>query len=100
VPVVAQMDYPLGSETGALTYETPLPGGGAPRRRTSNGIGGQNSDLGDGVYAAADGLVILAGEAGGGWGKVVILQHRSERGDFFRTFTDTWNASTSKWAES
>jgi len=86
VPVVTQMDYPLGSETGALTYNA------RPFREVEhlgddlNGIGGQNSDLGDGVYAAADGLVIVAGESGGGWGKVVILQHRDNFGDFFQTF--------------
>jgi hypothetical protein len=86
LPVVAAADFPLGSEAGALTYNA------RPFREVNhlgddlNGIGGQNSDLGDPVFAAADGLVLFAGDAAGGWGNVVILQHRSEKGDFFQTF--------------
>jgi murein DD-endopeptidase MepM/ murein hydrolase activator NlpD len=86
LPVVTATDFPLGSETGALTYNA------RPFREVNhlgddlNGIGGQNSDLGDPVFAAADGLVLFAGDAAGGWGNVVILQHRSEQGDFFQTF--------------
>lgn len=40
-----------------------------------NGIGGENSDLGDPVHAVADGRVLLAGEGGPGWGNVVIVLH-------------------------
>jgi murein DD-endopeptidase MepM/ murein hydrolase activator NlpD len=36
-----------------------------------NGVKGGNSDLGDPVYSAADGVVSFAEEVGGGWGKVV-----------------------------
>ncbi len=99
VPVVTQLDYPLGSEAGALTYNA------RPFREVDhladdlNGIGGQNSDLGDPVYAAGDGLVIFAGEAGGGWGKVVMLQHRDQAGDFFQTFYGHLDAFTVKPGE-
>ena len=40
-----------------------------------NGIGGENSDLGDPIYAIADGRVLLARDGGSGWGNVVILLH-------------------------
>jgi murein DD-endopeptidase MepM/ murein hydrolase activator NlpD len=40
-----------------------------------NGIGGENSDLGDPIYAIADGRVLLAREGGPGWGNVVIVLH-------------------------
>ena len=43
-----------------------------------NGIGGENSDLGDPIFAVADGQVLFAGEAGPGWGKVIILLHAYE----------------------
>jgi murein DD-endopeptidase MepM/ murein hydrolase activator NlpD len=36
-----------------------------------NGVKGGNTDLGEPVYAAADGVVSFAEEVGGGWGKVV-----------------------------
>ena len=40
-----------------------------------NGIGGENSDLGDPIYAIADGRVLLAREGGPGWGNVMIVLH-------------------------
>jgi hypothetical protein len=76
LPVATRFDHPLGSEHGALTYDA------QPFRVTRhlgddlNGIGGQNSDLGDPVYAAGAGRVVLAQDVGGGWGKMVILAHR------------------------
>ena len=87
VPTSGLMDYPVGSEAGALTYNA------RPFREVDhlgddlNGIGGQNSDLGDPVFAVAAGLVLFAGDAKGGWGNVVILQHRDANGDFFQTFS-------------
>lgn len=76
LPLAARFDHPLGSEHGALTYNA------QPFRITRhlgddlNGIGGQNSDLGDPVYAAGAGRVVFARDVGGGWGKMVILAHR------------------------
>ncbi len=40
-----------------------------------NGIGGENSDLGDPVFAVADGQVMAAREGGPGWGNVIIVLH-------------------------
>ena len=40
-----------------------------------NGIGGENSDLGDPIYAVADGRVLLARDGGPGWGNVIIVLH-------------------------
>jgi len=40
-----------------------------------NGIGGENSDLGDPIYAVADGRVLLARNGGAGWGNVIIVLH-------------------------
>jgi len=76
LPVATRFDHSLGSEHGALTYDA------QPFRVTRhlgddlNGIGGQNSDLGDSVYAAGAGRVVLAQDVGGGWGKMAILAHR------------------------
>jgi hypothetical protein len=38
-----------------------------------NGLGGGNTDLGDPVYSAADGVVTFSSDEGGGWGKVVRI---------------------------
>lgn len=40
-----------------------------------NGRGGGNTDLGDPVYAVADGIVTLAHNVRGGWGNVVLTRH-------------------------
>ena len=40
-----------------------------------NGIGGENSDLGDPIYAIADGRVLLTRDGGAEWGNIVILLH-------------------------
>lgn len=76
LPLAIRFDDPLGSEHAALTYNA------QPFRVTRhlgddlNGIGGQNSDLGDPVYAAGAGRVVYAGVPGPGWGNMLILAHR------------------------
>lgn len=42
-----------------------------------NGNGGGNSDKGDPVFATADGLVKLAMDYEGGWGKVIRILHNA-----------------------
>jgi hypothetical protein len=75
IPTAARFDFPLGSENGAMAYN-------AQRFTTNhhlgddlNGIGGENSDLGDPIYAIADGRVLLARDGGPGWGNVIIVLH-------------------------
>ena len=45
-----------------------------------NGVGGKNTDLGDSIYAVANGEVMLSERADGGWGNVVIIQHTLSNG--------------------
>ena len=76
LPWAVRFDQPLGSPNAALTYNA------RPFRIERhlgddlNGIGGENSDLGDSVRAAGSGRVVYAGVPGPGWGKMVILAHR------------------------
>ena len=46
-----------------------------------NGVGGGATDLGDPVYAAADGIVSVAEDFAGGWGNVVRVIHAYRVGD-------------------
>jgi hypothetical protein len=81
LPLAARFDAPMGSEHGALTYNA------QPFRINRhlgddlNGIGGQNSDLGDAVYASGFGRVVYVGVPGPGWGKMIILAHRVRHAD-------------------
>src|SRR4051812_10696044 len=75
LPTATRFDLPLGSENGALTYNAQWFTRNKHLGDDLNGIGGENSDLGDPVYAVADGRVLLAREGGPGWGNVIILLH-------------------------
>ncbi|MBB5032183.1 M23 family metallopeptidase [Prosthecobacter vanneervenii] len=81
LPLATRFDLPMGSAHGALTYNA------QPFRIQRhlgddlNGIGGENSDLGDAVYAAGAGRVVYAGCPGPGWGKMIIVAHRLPEGD-------------------
>ncbi len=82
VPEIDGFQSPCGAPNGAMCYDaqpfgSPNPErGGAHCGQDLNGIGGQNSDLGEPVNAAARGLVVFSGHAGPGWGNVVVLAHR------------------------
>lgn len=75
LPTAARFDFPIGSEHGALSYNAQPFTENRHLGDDLNGIGGENSDLGDPVFAVADGRVLLAGEGGPGWGNVLIVLH-------------------------
>ena len=86
IPHTEQFEAAMGSETWAYTYNAqPFnasnPGrGGNHSGDDINGIGGQNSDLADPVFAVANGLVVYSGKPSPGWGNCVILAHRTPEG--------------------
>jgi hypothetical protein len=75
IPTASHFDLPLGNENGAMAYNAQRFTENKHLGDDLNGIGGENSDLGDPIYAIADGRVLLSRNGGGGWGNVVILLH-------------------------
>jgi len=75
IPTASHFDFPLGNENGAMAYNAQHFTDNKHLGDDLNGIGGENSDLGDPIYAIADGRVLLTREGGPGWGKIVILLH-------------------------
>lgn len=81
LPLATRFDFPLGTENGAFAYNAQPFTQNHHLGDDLNGIGGENSDLGDPIYAVADGKVLFAQEGGPGWGNVVIVLHAiSENG--------------------
>src|SRR5580765_3775912 len=78
LPTAARFDFPLGSENGALTYNAQRFTENHHLGDDLNGIGGENSDLGDPIFAVANGRVLLARDGGPGWGNVIIVLHAIE----------------------
>jgi murein DD-endopeptidase MepM/ murein hydrolase activator NlpD len=78
LPTAARFDFPIGSENGAFAYNAQRFTENRHLGDDLNGIGGENSDLGDPIFAVADGQVSFAGEAGPGWGNVIIVLHAYE----------------------
>ena len=75
IPTATHFDFPLGNENGAMAYNAQRFTENKHLGDDLNGIGGENSDLGDPIYAIADGRVLLARDGGPGWGNIVILLH-------------------------
>ena len=82
IPLADGFQSPCGTAAGGFVYDAqPFntmneKRGGYHAGSDINGIGGEDTDLGLSVHAAARGLVVYSGEPSPGWGKVVVLAHR------------------------
>lgn len=92
LPIIEHTTHALGAKNGANTYNVQPAGemnrtrGGRHAGDDLNGIGGMNTDLGDPVFAIADGTVLFSANGSPGWGNIVILGHRTADGQFLQSF--------------
>ena len=95
----------MGSEAAALTYNAQpfwsdnTQRGGHHTGDDINGIGGMNTDLDDPVYAIANGIVIYRSEPSPGWGKTLILAHRSPQGQILLSMYAHLNQNNSPFGD-
>lgn len=77
IPLADGFDYPVGKPNADGYYKSRGLRLRPPRHfgEDWNGRGGGDSDVGDPVYAIADGIVTFAHNAGGAWGNVVLTRH-------------------------
>lgn len=82
VPDADGFQWPCGGANAAMMYDAQSFGVHNENRcgyhsgMDINGIGGENTDVGEPVRAAARGLVLYSGIPAEGWGNVVVLAHR------------------------
>ena len=74
-PIADGFDFPVGKPNAKGYYNAQKFGKNYHLGEDWNGTGGGNSDLGDSVYAIANGIVAASEDLKGGWGNVVRIYH-------------------------
>ncbi|MEM6773017.1 MAG: M23 family metallopeptidase [Bacteroidota bacterium] len=74
--VATGFDYPVGKPNAKAYYNAQPFGENQHLGDDWNGTGGGNTDLGDPVFAIANGYVNFARDIGGGWGNVIRIWHQ------------------------
>src|SRR5436309_15196709 len=73
IPTATHFDFPLGNENGAMVYNAQHFTQNKHLGDDLNGIGGENSDLGDSIYTIADGSVLFGLDGGSGCRRRVLF---------------------------
>lgn len=73
--IARSFDFPVGKPNGSGYYNAQGFGKNNHLGDDWNGTGGGNTDLGDPIYAIANGYVSFADDIGGGWGNVIRIIH-------------------------
>ncbi|PPK93044.1 peptidase M23-like protein [Nonlabens xylanidelens] len=76
IPTATHFDYPVGKPNGKGYYNAQKFGENDHLGDDWNAVTGGDSDLGDPIYAIANGQVTFAKDIGSGWGKVIRISHK------------------------
>ena len=71
-------DFPVGKPNASGYYNAQKFGENNHLGEDWNGVGGGNTDLGDSIYAIANGNVSFAEDINGGWGNVIRIIHQTD----------------------
>ena len=75
VAIATAFDFPVGKPDAKGYYNAQVFGENNHLGDDWNGVKGGNTDLGDAIYAIANGYVVEAKDYGGGWGNVIRIVH-------------------------
>jgi len=73
-------DFPVGKPEAEGYYKARGFRAGGHVGEDWDGVGGGDTDLGDPIYCAGDGIVVFARDVHLGWGNVVIVRHAYREG--------------------
>lgn len=76
IPDSDGFDFPVGKPNAKGYYNAQGFGKNNHLGDDWNGVNGGNTDFGDAVYATSAGKVVESSQFFGGWGKVIIVQHK------------------------
>lgn len=79
--IADEFDYPVGKPDAKNYYNAQGFGENNHLGDDWNSIKGGNSDLGDPIYAIANGYISISEDFGGGWGNVVRIIHQLPDGN-------------------
>ena len=79
-------DFPVGKSNGKGYYNAQKFTENDHLGEDWNGVGGGNTDLGDTIYAVANGYVKYTEDIGGGWGNVIRINHKLPNGKMIESF--------------
>lgn len=95
IPLSSGFEYPIGNTKRTRKISQSKDGDGwynAQDFGVNNHLGedwnaeaGGNADCGEPVYAASNGTIVFAADAGVGWGNVLIVRHRLSDGTLVET---------------
>lgn len=98
--IADRFDFPVGKPDGKGYYNAQKFGVNLHLGDDWNAVTGGNSDLGDPIYAIANGHVDFAEDVGSGWGNVIRITHHLPSGQKIESLyahCDTILAQANQW---
>lgn len=100
--IATEFDFPVGKPNAKGYYNAQKFGENYHLGEDWNGVGGGNTDLGDTIYAVANGYVEFAKDAGQGWGNIIRIHHQMPNGlkvESFYAHCDTILVQPKTWVK-